>query len=68
MSQQAQIDALEHLVLSLVKNAVRNGRTLDGLFEDAHGSVMSEKGPSGAVQKSEAAEYLLKHLKFLASK
>lgn len=68
MSNQAQIDALEHLVLSLVKNAVREGRMLEGIFDDAHGSVMSEKGPGGTTQKTEAADYLMKHLKFLASK
>jgi len=67
MSNQAQIDALEHLVLALVASSERYGRSVEGLFDDAHSSLMSEKGPSGAEQKSDATSYLLKHLKFLAT-
>jgi len=62
---QAQTDALEHLVLALVANAKRNGRDLDGLFADAHSSIMGEKNASGTTQKTAAAEYLA-HLKQLS--
>lgn len=63
---QAQTDALEHLVLALAANAKRNGRDLDGLFKDAHASIMGESNASGTDQKSAAAEYLA-HLKLLVS-
>lgn len=61
MSQQAQIDALEHLVLTLIK---KNQLTLAAtdLFEEAKASVMGERNASGSEFKSEANTYL-DHLK-----
>jgi len=61
MSQQAQIDALEHLVLTLIKKNGMGFVTTD-LFEDAKASVMSEKNASGTSEKTEAVAYL-DHLK-----
>ena len=57
MSQQAQIDALEHLVLTLIKKNRTALSTVD-LFDDAKASVMSEKNASGNELKSEACSYL----------
>lgn len=61
MSQQAQIDALEHLVLTLIKKN-RSSLSTAELFEDAQASVMSEKNASGHEFKTEASSYL-EHLK-----
>jgi DUF438 domain-containing protein len=61
MSQQAQIDALEHLVLTLIKKN-RTSLSTAELFEDAQSSVMSEKNASGHEIKTEASSYL-EHLK-----
>lgn len=61
MNQQAQIDALEHLVMAMLK---RNGLTLSTtyVFQDAEISIMGSDGPGGSTQKTEAREYLA-HLK-----
>ncbi|MEX5531490.1 hypothetical protein [Pseudomonas syringae] len=61
MSQQAQIDALEHLVMTIIRKNPTS-LVLTNLFEDAKASVMSEKNPSGSDFKSEASSYL-SHLK-----
>lgn len=61
MSQQAQIDALEHLVLTLIRKNRTSISTTD-LIEDAKASVLSEKNASGTSEKSEAVAYL-DHLK-----
>lgn len=60
MSQQAQIDALEHLLLAVLK---RSKMTLvaETVFEDAKSSIMGSDGPGGPERKTKAAEYL-KHL------
>lgn len=62
MSQaQAQLDALEHLLISVLKI---NGMTLGlrNVFDTAESSIMSSDGPPGTQEKSAAATYL-KHLK-----
>lgn len=63
MSNQAQVDALEHLLLTLLR---KNGLSLttSNLFEDAEASVMGENNASGTEIKSESVAYL-KHLKFI---
>lgn len=61
MSQQAQIDALEHLVLTLIKKN-RTVLSTAKLFDDAKDSVMSERNASGSDFKTEASTYL-DHLK-----
>ncbi|WP_434681303.1 hypothetical protein J3P77_09435 [Pseudomonas sp. R1-18] len=57
MSQQAQIDALEHLVLTLIKKN-RSSLSTTELFDDAKASVMSERNASGNEYKTEASSYL----------
>ncbi|MDD1011567.1 hypothetical protein M5G27_29335 [Pseudomonas shahriarae] len=59
--QQAQIDALESLLIALIKNNQMSTET-SKVFTDAHSRVMSENGPSGTTQKTDAASYL-EHLK-----
>lgn len=61
MSNQAQIDAIEHLLLAVLK---RSKMTLlaDAAFEDALASIMGSNGPGSPKQKTEAADYL-NHLK-----
>jgi hypothetical protein len=57
MSQQAQIDALEHLVLAILKtNALT--LSLNQVVERAEASIMSEEGPPGTTEKTQAREYL----------
>lgn len=60
MSNQAQIDAVEHLLLSMLK---RSKVTLQAsqVFEDACASVMGSDGPGGSQEKTAAHDYL-KHL------
>jgi len=57
MSQQAQIDALEHLLIVVLK---RNKMTLyvEGVFDEAKSSIMGSDGPSGVGEKTKAFEYL----------
>lgn len=61
MSNQAQVDALEHLLIAVLKT---NGLTLSSAraFETAHGSIMGSDGPPGTDEKSAANTYL-EHLK-----
>lgn len=57
MSNQAQVDAIEHLLMAVLKS---NGMTLSSFkaFEKAQGSIMGSDGPGSTDQKSAAAEYL----------
>ncbi|GGU79439.1 hypothetical protein GCM10009504_40420 [Pseudomonas laurentiana] len=57
MSQQAQIDALEHLVFTLIKKN-RSSLTTAELFADAKSSVMGEKNSSGTEHKAASHTYL----------
>lgn len=61
MNQQAQIDALEHLVIALLKSQTL-GMEAYKAFDKAQATLFSEDGPPGTTQKTEAAEYLA-HLK-----
>jgi len=58
MSNQAQIDAVEHLLIALLKRT-RMTLQADEAFEDALASIMGSDGPGGPIQKSAAADYLL---------
>ncbi len=60
MTQQAQVDALEHLLLAVLK---RNKMTLavETVFEEAKGLILGSDGPGGPAEKTKAIEYL-KHL------
>lgn len=57
MSQQAQIDALEHLVLAILKTNTMT-LNLNRVVETAEASIMSEDGPPGTTEKTQAREYL----------
>jgi hypothetical protein len=57
MSNQAQIDAVEHLLLTVLKRTKMTLQT-EQVFADAQASVMGSDGPGGPQQKEEAAEYL----------
>lgn len=61
MSQQAQIDALEHLLMAVLRT---NGMTLNvgKAFESAAESIMGSDGPPDHKGKTEAMNYLA-HLK-----
>lgn len=57
MSQQAQLDALEHLVLAIIKNNEMM-LVIKQIAETAKGSIMGSDGPPGAEQKAQASAYL----------
>lgn len=59
--QQAQLDALEHLLIGLLKTS---GASIPrkAVFEKAESSLMSEYGPPGTDEKTAARKYL-DHLK-----
>ncbi|HEJ4674301.1 TPA: hypothetical protein ACQSOV_004691 [Pseudomonas aeruginosa] len=59
--QQAQLDALEHLLIGLLKSSDISVPR-EKIFELAESSVMGSDGPPGTSQKSAAHEYLA-HLK-----
>ncbi|MCY1461111.1 hypothetical protein D9M71_787330 [compost metagenome] len=61
MSNQAQADAIEHLLLAVLR---LNKMSLPAFkaFEDAQASLMGSDCPGGDTQKTAAVEYL-NHLK-----
>lgn len=61
MTNQAQIDAVEQLLMAVLKT---NGTSLSvsTVFQKAESALMGENGPPGTEQKSKAANYLA-HLK-----
>lgn len=56
MTNQAQIDALEHLLIAVLNSTP--GAPKKHLLETAQGSLLGSDGPGGPVQKSEAVDYL----------
>ncbi|RMO51142.1 hypothetical protein ALQ40_00459 [Pseudomonas syringae] len=62
MSNQAQVDALEHLLIAVLNSS--SGAPKDYLIEKAQGTLLGIDGPGGPEQKSEA----VKHLKYIASR
>ncbi|MBF8674861.1 hypothetical protein IRZ53_07195 [Pseudomonas fulva] len=59
--QQAQLDALEHLLIGILK-ASGSSIPSKAVFEKAESSLMSENGPPGTDEKTAARKYL-EHLK-----
>ncbi|WP_349569475.1 hypothetical protein [Azotobacter salinestris] len=57
MSQQARIDALEHLLIAVLKLS-KITLVVDTAFENAHSSIMGSDGPGGPAEKTKAVEYL----------
>jgi len=59
MSNQAQVDALEHLVIALFKELdVRTGLPLTPIVNAAKASIFDSEGSGGPEQKVAAAQYL----------
>lgn len=57
--QQAQINALEHLVVALFKELdVRTGIPYTPIVATAKASILGSNGPGGPEQKAEAVQYL----------
>ncbi|WP_397448186.1 hypothetical protein [Pseudomonas sp. NA-150] len=56
MSNQAQVDALEHLLIAVLNST--SGAPKSYLIEKAQGSLLGSDGPGGPEQKSEAVNYL----------
>lgn len=59
--QQAQIDALEHLLMAVLKSTPLRMEAYIA-FEKAHGTIMGSDGPPGSEGKTAAMTYL-EHLK-----
>lgn len=62
MSNQAQADALEHLLIAVLNST--SGAPNDHLIKKAEGTLLGRDGPLGPEQKSEAVKYL----KYIASR
>ncbi len=59
MSDQARIDALEYLVVALIKELkVRSGLPGAALFDSAKVSLLDSDGPGGPSQKAAAVQAL----------
>lgn len=68
MTLNAQIDALEHLLVALlVEGKKRQGIEPDWVFDRAEGSIMGSDGPGNPAHKTEAMAKL-KDLKALLPK
>ncbi|MBP1086057.1 MULTISPECIES: hypothetical protein [Pseudomonas] len=61
MSNQAQIDALEHLLMAVLKSSPMTMNSFKA-FENAQSSLLGSNGPGGPNEKSAAVDYL-SHLK-----
>lgn len=61
MSNQAQVDALEHLLMAVLQSSTLMTETYKA-FDKAHRSLIGSNGPGGPTQKSAAVDYL-NHLK-----
>lgn len=58
MSNQAQIDALEHLLIALLNSGITTDIPKSHLLEKAQASILGDNGPGGPEQKSDALDYL----------
>ena len=58
MSNNAQVDAIEHLLIAVLNSSISNGVPKEDLLERANSSLFDSDGPGGPEQKTEAAEYL----------
>lgn len=58
MSNQAQVEALEHLLIAVLNSSISTGVPKDYLLETAKSSLLGSNGPGGPEQKNEAVEYL----------
>ena len=60
MANQAQVDAIEHLLMAVLKQ--QTDHDVDRIFDKAPGTIMGSSGPGGTTQKTEAVDYL-RHIK-----
>ncbi|MBH3377136.1 MULTISPECIES: hypothetical protein [Pseudomonas] len=58
MSNQAQVEALEHLLIAVLNSSITTGVPKDYLLETAKASLLGSDGPGNPEQKTEAVEYL----------
>lgn len=58
MSQEARINALEHMVVVMGKYLEQSGVSLESVFEQTQASLMGSNGPGGTTQKTEAVTAL----------
>lgn len=58
MTNQAQVEAIEHLLIAVLKSSISNGVPKHYLIEKAQASLMGSDGPGGPEQKTAAVEYL----------
>lgn len=58
MNNQAQVEALEHLLVAVLNSSISTGVPKDYLLEKAQASLLGSDGPGGPEQKSEAVDYL----------
>ncbi|WP_460044181.1 hypothetical protein [Pseudomonas sp. S2_H01] len=60
MNNQAQVDAIEHLLVAVLRQ--QTDKDVERIFEKAQGTIMGSAGPGGTTQKTEAVDYL-RHIK-----
>ena len=58
MTNQAQIDAIEHLLIAVLNSSISNGVPKGDLINKAKTSLLGSEGPGGTEQKSAAVEYV----------
>jgi hypothetical protein len=57
MDNQAQVNAIEHLLMAVLKTA-QFPVDVQRAFDSAYGSLLGSDGPGGPNQKSDAVHYL----------
>ncbi|WP_288099807.1 hypothetical protein [Pseudomonas sp.] len=58
MSNNAQVDAIEHLLIAVLNSSISNGVPKDYLLNTAKASLLGSEGPGGPEQKSAAVDYV----------
>jgi hypothetical protein len=54
---QAQVDAVEHLLMAFLKHS-ENAQIVAKVYEDAYASIMGSDGPAGTAEKMASLEHL----------
>ena len=58
MSNNAQVDAIEHLLIAVLNSSISNGIPKAELIEKAKVSLLGSEGPGSPTQKTAAIEYV----------
>ena len=58
MTNQAQVDALQHLVIAILKSSISDGVAIGHLVGKAQSTLLGSDGPGGPKEKAEAVSYL----------